>query len=123
MSCILIVEDDLPVREVVSDALIDAGYAVAKAVDGADALDQLREHPADAILLDLGLPVMDGWTLLDAIHHDEALERIPVGIMSAAPALRRAAQAQGVHVTVGKPFGLDELLARVESLLAEVPSH
>ena len=62
MSCILVVEDDRVVREVVSDALVDAGYAVASAADGADALDQLHDHPADAILLDLMMPVMDGWT-------------------------------------------------------------
>ncbi len=123
MSCILIVEDDRVVREVVSDALVDAGYAVAKAADGADALDQLREHPADAILLDLMMPVMDGWMFLDAIAQDKELCLIPVGIMSAVPALRRAAQEQGVHVTVGKPFAVDDLLAQVECLLSEMPSR
>jgi two-component system, chemotaxis family, chemotaxis protein CheY len=123
LSCILIVEDDRVVREVVSDALVDAGYAVAKAADGADALDQLREHPADAILLDLMMPVMDGWMFLDAISQDKELCSIPVGIMSAVPALRRAAQEQGVQVTVGKPFAVDDLLAQVECLLSEMPSR
>ena len=123
MSCILVVEDDRVVREVVSDALVDAGYAVAKAADGVDALDQLRDHPADAILLDLMMPVMDGWSFLDAISRDAALRSIPVGIMSAVPALRQAARDQGVHVAVGKPFAVDELIAQVECLLSEVPSR
>jgi CheY-like chemotaxis protein len=123
LSCILVVEDDRVVREVVSDALLDAGYAVAGAADGADALYQLRDHPADAILLDLMMPVMDGWTFLDVIAHDADLHSIPVGIMSAAPALRQAAREQGVQVAVGKPFALDELIRQVECLLAEVPSR
>jgi CheY-like chemotaxis protein len=122
LSCILIVEDDFIVRETISDALLDAGYAVAKASDGAAALEQLRDHPPDAILLDLMMPVMDGWTFLDAIHEDDALGRIPVGILSAVPAVRREAVAQGVQVAVGKPFALDELLEQVECLLDAVPS-
>jgi CheY-like chemotaxis protein len=117
LSCILIVEDDFIVRETISDALIDAGYAVAKASD------QLRDHPPDAILLDLMMPVMDGWTFLDDIHQDDALVRIPVGILSAAPAVRQEAIAQGVRVAVGKPFTLEELLEQVECLLDAVPSR
>ena len=123
MSCILVVEDDRLVRELVSDALVDAGYAVAKAADGADALDQLREHPADAILLDMLMPVMDGWMFLDAIAQDKELSSIPVGMMSAVPTLHQAAREQGVQVIVGKPFSLEDLLAQVECLLSEMPSR
>jgi two-component system chemotaxis response regulator CheY len=123
MSCILVVEDDRVVREVVSDALVDAGYAVAKAADGVEALDQLRDFPPDAILLDLMLPVMDGWRFLDAIHQDEALGSIPVGIMSAVPAVFQTARAQGVQITVAKPFALDELLGQIECLLDKGPSR
>jgi len=94
----------------------------ASAADGADALDQLHDHPADAILLDLIMPVMDGWSFLDAISQDADLRSIPVGIMSAVPALHQAAREQGVHVAVGKPFAMDELIAQVECLLSEVPS-
>jgi len=108
---------------VVSDALVDAGYAVAKAADGADALDQLHDHPADAILLDLMMPVMDGWTFLDAVAQDTDLNSIPVGIMSAVPALRETARERGVQVTVGKPFAVDDLIAQVECLLAASPSR
>jgi CheY-like chemotaxis protein len=122
LSCILVIEDDRVVREVVSDALVDAGYAVAKAADGADALDQLHDHPADVILLDLMMPVMDGWAFLDEIARDADLHSIPVGILSSVPALRQVARDQGVHVAVGKPFSLDELIAQVECLLSEVPS-
>jgi two-component system chemotaxis response regulator CheY len=123
MSCILIVEDDRVVREVVSDALVDAGYVVAKAADGVEALDQLRDHPPDAILLDLMLPVMDGWTFLEAMQQDAAFSSIPVGIMSAVPAVHQAASAQGVQITLAKPFALDELLGQIEYLLDAGPSR
>jgi CheY-like chemotaxis protein len=122
LSCILIVEDDHAVREAVSDALLDAGYNVAKAIDGADGLDQARQHPPDAILLDLMMPDMDGWTFLDTVMSDKSLERIPIGIMSAAPLAHHTAQARGVQITVAKPFALDDLLSQVESLLAPLKS-
>jgi CheY-like chemotaxis protein len=123
LSCILVVEDDLIVRETISDALLDAGYAVAKASDGAAALEQLRVHPPDAVLLDLLMPVMDGWMFLDAVHQDDALGHIPIGVLSAVPTLREQAMTQGVQVAVGKPFALDELLEQVECLLDAVPSR
>jgi CheY-like chemotaxis protein len=114
---ILVVEDDADVRYVVSDALQDAGYAVATAMDGADALDQIDQHRPDAILLDLAMPLMDGWSFLEACHSDDRFARIPVGIMSAAPVLCRTADAFGVQVAIAKPFALDELIARVGHLI------
>ena len=114
---ILVVEDDADVRYVVSDALQDAGYAVATAIDGSDALDQIDQHPPDAILLDLAMPSMDGWSFLEARRNDDRWARIPVGIMSAAPVLCRTADAFGVQVAIAKPFVLEELLARVENLV------
>ncbi|TME36205.1 MAG: response regulator [Chloroflexi bacterium] len=123
MTRILVVEDDADVRYVVSDALQDAGYVVATAVDGADALDQIDEHPPDAILLDLMMPSMDGWSFLEAIQSDERCARIPIGIMSAAPMLRHTADAWGVHVAIGKPFALDELIVQVETLLNPLRSR
>ena len=118
---ILVVEDDATVRYVVSDALQDAGYAVATAIDGADALDQIDQHRPDAILLDLGLPSMDGWTFLETCQNDDRCARIPIGIMSAAPMLCRTADAFGVQVAIAKPFALDDLLARVEHLVNPLP--
>ena len=114
---ILVVEDDADVRHVVADVLQYAGYAVATAADGAEALDQIAEHPPDAILLDLMMPAMDGWSFLEACHRDERCARIPIGIMSAAPMVRRTADAWGVQVAIGKPFALDQLITQVEHLV------
>ena len=118
---ILVVEDDADVRYVVSDALQDAGYAVATAIDGTDALDQIDQHPPDAILLDLAMPSMDGWSFLEACQNDDRWANIPVGIMSAAPMLCRTADAFGVQVAIAKPFALDELIAHVENLVNPLP--
>ena len=113
---ILIVEDDDAVRHVLSDALQDAGYAVATALDGFDALDQIEQHPPDAILLDLMMPSMDGWTFLEQFRSHACSAGIPVGIMSAAPMLRKTADAWGVQVAIGKPFALEALVDQVDRL-------
>jgi DNA-binding response OmpR family regulator len=117
---ILVVEDDDAIRHVVSDALLDAGFAVATATDGNDALDQLGQHPADAMLLDLTMPSMDGWSLLRICRSDDALAGLPIGILSAAPQLHRTADAWGVQVAIGKPFALEHLVEQVEHLVDPV---
>ena len=118
--CILIVEDDDGVRYSLADALQDAGFGVATAVDGFDALDQIEQHPPDAILLDLMLPAMDGWRFLEHCRGDAKWAGIPIGLISAAPVLLKTADAWGVQVAIGKPFALDALVGQVESLLDPV---
>jgi CheY-like chemotaxis protein len=118
--CILVVEDDDAIRHVVSDVLLDAGFAVAMATDGQEALDQLDQHPPDAILLDLMMPCMDGWSFLQACRNEERFATIPIGLMSAAPVLNRTADAWGVQVAIGKPFALEHLVTQVERLLDPV---
>jgi DNA-binding response OmpR family regulator len=113
---ILIVEDDDAVRHVLSDALQDAGFAVATALDGFDALDQIDQYPPDAILLDLMMPSMDGWSFLERCRSNACSAKIPVGILSAAPMLHKTADAWGVQVAIGKPFALDLLVDQVERL-------
>ena len=117
---ILVVEDDYALRHVVADALQDAGFAVATAMDGSDALDKIDQQPPDAILLDLMMPVMDGWSFLQTVRELPGAEEIPVGILSAAPMLLKTADAWGVHVAIGKPFAIETLVDQVESLVDPV---
>lgn len=119
--CILIVEDDDAIRYTLADALQDAGYAVAMATDGTDALDQIEQHPPDAILLDLMMPSMDGWVFLESCRGDARSAQIPIGLVSAAPMLLKTADAWGVQVAIGKPFSLDRLLHQVERLVDPLP--
>jgi two-component system response regulator MprA len=113
---ILIVEDDDAIRHLVADALQEAGYAVATATDGYDALDQIEQHPPDAILLDLMLPAMDGWSFLESFRSRACADGIPVGILSGAPILLKTADAWGIQVAIGKPFALEALVSQVERL-------
>jgi DNA-binding response OmpR family regulator len=118
---ILVVEDDYALRHVVADALQDAGFAVATAIDGFDALDKIDEYPPDAILLDLMMPVMDGWSFLQCVRELPGAGEIPVGILSAAPMLLKTADAWGVQVAIGKPFAIEALVDQVETLVDPVP--
>jgi two-component system response regulator MprA len=110
--CILIVDDDPDIRHILADALQDAGFAVATAIDGVDALDQVEQHPPDAILLDLMMPAMDGWSVLERLR----ARGIPVAIVSGAATVLKTADAYGVQVAIGKPFALDSLVEQVEVL-------
>ena len=114
---ILVVEDDDAIRHTLSDALQDAGFAVATAIDGGDALDQIDQHPPDAVLLDLMMPTMDGWRFLETCRADDRFASLPIGILSAAPLVLRTADAWGVQVAIGKPFAIDHLLEQVEQLI------
>jgi CheY-like chemotaxis protein len=65
MRRVLVVEDEAEIRFLLRELLVDAGYAVATAGNGEEALDQMREHRPDAVPLDLMMPVMDGWRFLE----------------------------------------------------------
>src|SRR5262245_27414520 len=108
---VLIVEDDHDVRELFAESLEEAGYRVATACDGRDALAHLRapgaEKPA-VILLDLMMPVMDGWALREELLRDEELKRIPIVVMTAS----RNFGDVGSEVLL-KPFELNELIDTV----------
>ena len=118
--CILIVEDDDALRHVLADVLQDAGYAVAMAIDGDDALDQLGQHVPDAILLDLMMPSRDGWSFLRTCRGNITWGGIPIGLLSAAPMMLKTADAWGVQVAIGKPFAIDALIGQVERLVDPV---
>ena len=89
---IVVVEDDDGIRNALQDALRAEGYATAAAANGEQALDLLRraEPPPRLILLDLMMPVMDGWELLKEIDEEPRLRGICVTIMSAHSSIRRA---------------------------------
>ena len=107
---ILIVEDDREIREAMREALEDAGYQVAVAQDGRDALDKLQamQRPM-LILLDLMMPVMSGPELLEVLHEDHDAQDIPVVVVSAYSL--SGDSSCGVAGFLPKPFTLHALLA------------
>lgn len=112
MAYILVVEDNDDVREMMALTLELAGHKVSTAVNGQDALEKLQSGTRPAlILLDLMMPVMNGWEFRLALENDPSLKQVPIIIVSAATAelAHRAAAA----AYLPKPIDMDELLTVV----------
>ena len=108
MKSVLIVDDDDALSEVLAEALEDEGLTVSRSAHGLDALKKLRSGlRPDVILLDLMMPVMDGWTFRHEQSRDPSLASIPVVVVTAAHTLPKPIDAQAI---VRKPFKVDELL-------------
>ena len=105
---ILVVDDDEAIRDVIADLLREQGYDVTTAENGAVALREIRKarHP-DVVLLDLMMPVMSGWEVLEQMQGTAELADIPVIVMSAMA-------APGTSEHLDKPVDLERLLATVE---------
>lgn len=113
---VLIVEDDPGLQKVLSAFLKKQGYAVVSATTGAEALSLGRSHNPDLVLLDLGLPDMDGLAVLQGIR---LWSLAPVVILSARNQERQKAEAldAGADDYICKPFGVVELAARLRVAL------
>jgi CheY-like chemotaxis protein len=114
---VLVVDDDDAIRITLADALQDEGYQVLTAANGAEALDQVASAAPDAIVLDLMMPILDGWGFLEACRQRALCEGIPVLVMSAYRRLSEAAPELKVRACIAKPFELDVLLGAVDRLL------
>ena len=115
MTKILIVEDEKPISKLIEMSLTSAGYTCTCVYDGMAAADLLEEHRYDLILLDVMLPKVDGYELMDYIRP----MGIPVIFLTAKTSVvdRVKGLRLGADDYLGKPFEIIELLARVESVL------
>ncbi len=109
---VLIVEDDVDIRETLGELLASAGYETACAANGLEGLTAARRATPDLIVLDLMMPVMDGWQFRSAQRDDPALAAIPVIVISASA----AAPAIDADTYLEKPFSMDRLVAEVRRL-------
>jgi CheY-like chemotaxis protein len=109
---IVLVEDDEGIRETMGALLTDEGFRVIEAANGEEGLAALRAAADPClVLLDLWMPVMNGWQMLEAMRDDPALQRVPVLVISAAGDLTLPA---GASAFLRKPIRLETLLAHVE---------
>jgi CheY-like chemotaxis protein len=113
---ILVVDDDPTILAAVSEALDMEGFPVLTASNGAEALDVLDRTETSLVLLDMRMPVLDGWGFMRAVH-ERGLTPTVVAMTAAADA-RRWAREIGAHGVLAKPFELDELIGAVQRLLA-----
>jgi two-component system, OmpR family, response regulator MprA len=114
---ILVVEDDADIRDLLDGLLTDEGYEVTLASDGVDALELVATLRPDLILLDVGLPRLDGPSFCRAYREGDG--RAPVLLISAADPTKidEAVDACGAAGYIAKPFEVDELMATVSRLV------
>ena len=119
MSKILIVEDNEMNRDMLSRRLTRKGYEIEMAVDGQEGLDKMRSWSPDVVLMDMGLPVLDGWEATSQAKADAELSSIPI-IALTAHAMeedRQKALAAGADDFDTKPVNLSGLLEKIENQL------
>ena len=116
MSCVLIVEDEKRLRDIVRDYFTGHGLDCDLARDGAEALDVLRDHDYDAILLDILMPGLDGFAVCEAVRRSDD---VPILFLTALGSERDVLRgyALGCDDYVTKPFSLAVLLAKTEALI------
>jgi diguanylate cyclase (GGDEF)-like protein len=116
---VLVVEDDLTIRQLIRAVLTGHGHAVSEVGDGLAALEAAQRDRPDVVLLDIGLPGQDGFAVLAELKKDTDLHAIPVLMVTAWDDIERVSRALngGAHDYVRKPFAATELAARVEAAL------
>jgi response regulator RpfG family c-di-GMP phosphodiesterase len=118
---ILVVDDSLTVRSLVTKSLKDAGFTVIQAENGMVAIELMRHKKPDLILSDIDMPLMNGEAFCQAVHADPVLATIPFVVMSAnnqRPVMRRMLQL-GADSYLVKPFNVEQLVITVEKLLSD----
>ena len=122
---ILIVEDNMDNYELVRFILERAGYDVFLAINGRDGVDAARLQKPDLILMDLGMPEMDGWLAARKLKSEEATKFIPLFALTAhtLPGERKRAIQAGCDGYVSKPIYVEGFLGMVESALAGKPGR
>ena len=117
-SRVLVVDDDQQMLRAVANALRARGYSIATAGDGDTALQMIAERPPDLVLLDLGLPRVDGHTVITRLR---TWSDVPVIVLSVRESQDEKASAldAGADDYVTKPFATKELLARMRAVLRQ----
>lgn len=113
VACVLVIDDDPDIRGALNLVLVDAGYRVETAVNGCDGLNHLGCAP-DLVLLDLGMPVMDGREFMRRFRKIATHQTTPVVVVSAAAAGK---EIDGVQGSLRKPFDNEALLRQMSGLL------
>ena len=113
---ILVVDDDAAIRDTVAQVLDLEGYAVATADNGAQALQSIKDQRPSLVLLDMRMPLMDGWEFARELKTRGL--KLPILVMTAANSASNWAAEIEADGFVAKPFGLTDLVAAVERFAA-----
>jgi two-component system nitrogen regulation response regulator GlnG len=115
MSHVLVVDDDLAMRSVVSDALRNEGHEVESVCNGLQALTAFARHRPDALVLDIAMPVMDGITFMRLLRDQTRWGSVPVVVISGQAEPKRFGRQLGAHACLSKPLDLGTLVDCVQS--------
>ena len=117
-STVLVIDDEPLIRDVVADALELDGYVVVRATNGREGLDAAAEHRPAVVLLDMNMPVLDGWGFMRE-YRFHAGHGAPVVVMTAAASARKRCEEVGGDAYLAKPFEIDALLDVVARLAGD----
>ena len=119
MKRILVVDDDPGIVELIKIRLENNGYEVITALNGAMGLQKVQEQIPDLILLDIGMPQIDGCTFVREIKKMEGVSDIPIIILTGRDYLQNYLYEEGIDAYLIKPVIIKELLGKLKSLLKE----
>jgi two-component system, chemotaxis family, chemotaxis protein CheY len=117
---ILIIDDDPAIRATISEVLTEEGYAVESAINGAEGLAAVERALPALVLLDMRMPVLDGWGFAKALRERRIV--LSLVVMTAAQDSVRWSQEVGARWALAKPFDLDDLLQVVADALQHCPT-
>ena len=116
---VLVVDDDPDILEALSEILEAEGFDIRRARNGKEALERLEPEPPQLILLDLMMPVMDGWEFAQRMRQRPRVAHIPIIVLSADRNVGSKATDIGVVGHLAKPFELNDLLEMVRRSLEQ----
>lgn len=116
MRQVLLVEDDKDLRRVCADSLKELGYDVVEAKNGLEAIEQLEHERPAAMILDMRLPVMDGYDVLRQVRQSQTHAALPVIAVSGSPTGKWSLRV-GANAFLAKPFDLHELTSTMRRVM------
>jgi CheY-like chemotaxis protein len=119
---ILVVDDDADFRDALYEVLSEAGYPVQQAGNGEEALKRIADEVPGIVLLDLKMPVLDGWGVMERMRQDKRWNAIPILILSAY-GFEWESELTGAQGYIPKSVGMDEILERIRRAAGPPPMH
>lgn len=116
----LIVDDDQPIRKLVKHILRRIGIDTREAANGLEALEMIDDRSPSVVFLDLMMPQMNGWEVLDALEQKGLLPSLPVIVLTAVDSQRiEGLDGRGVRAILTKPFEVEDLIRTTRTILAD----
>lgn len=119
---ILVIDDDEAILELLQDAL-SSDYDIATAHDALEGVELMMSEHLDLLIIDLGMPVLNGVELIQKIRASSPFANIPILVLSAYPELRDRLRGSEVQTVMAKPFSIEQLNRTVAGLIGHPDEH